>query len=75
MDEVQQIVEDFHDLLIPDALEYYLGFNEDFDMLGMDEDGESGDEDEDEDGEQKKPKKAAQGGAAGQEGQQECKQQ
>jgi len=27
IDEVQQLVEDFHDLLIPDALEYYLGLN------------------------------------------------
>merc|ERR1711935_1226077 len=43
MDETQQTVEDFHDLLVPEALEYYLGLNEDFDMLGMgSEDGESG---------------------------------
>jgi len=27
IDEVQQVVEDFHDILIPDALEYYLGLN------------------------------------------------
>ena len=47
MDEVQQIVEDFHDLLVPEALEYYLGLNEDFDMLGMDEGGESGNSDND----------------------------
>ena len=44
LDEVQQIVEDFNDLLIPDALEYYLGLNEDFDAMGLE------DNDEDEDG-------------------------
>ena len=27
LDEVQQIVEDFHDLLVPDCLEHYLGLN------------------------------------------------
>lgn len=65
MDEVQQIVEDFHDLLVPEALEYYLGMNEDFDMLGMDEDGESGGSggsDEDEDGDDKKKKKKKKSG-------------
>ena len=52
LDEVQQTVEDFHDLLIPDALEYFLGLNEDFDMLGMDQEGdESGDDDDDSDDE------------------------
>lgn len=81
MDQVQQTVEDFHDLLVPDALEYYLGLNEDFDMLGMDpEDDESGDDDSDKDDadDSKKGKKAAGGGAdgAGAEDQkQECKQQ
>ena len=55
MDEVQQTVEDFHDLLIPEALEYFLGFNEDFDMLGMDDEGgESGDDDDDSDDGDKK---------------------
>lgn len=63
MDEVQQIVEDFHDLLVPEALEYYLGLNEDFDMLGMDGegDGESGSDDNgdnSDDSGDKKPKKA-----------------
>ena len=80
MDQVQQTVEDFHDLLVPDALEYYLGLNEDFDMLGMDGEGdESGDDDDDEDADaSKKAKKSAGGGAAtaGADGkQQECKQQ
>jgi len=77
MDQVQQSVEDFHDLLVPDALEYYLGLNEDFDMLGMDPEGdESGDDDSDKDDadDSKKGKKAAGGGADGAEGQQkECK--
>ena len=60
IDQVQQCVEDFHDLLVPDALEYYLGMNEDFDMLGLDDEGgESDDEGSDSDGgDQKKPKKA-----------------
>jgi len=48
IDEVQQMVEDFHDILIPDALEYYLGLNQDFDMLGMEDDDDSDDEDEEE---------------------------
>lgn len=41
------MVEDFHDILIPDALEYYLGLNQDFDMLGMDDDEDDSDEDDD----------------------------
>jgi hypothetical protein len=49
LDEVQQTVEDFHDLLIPDALEYYLGLNEDYDIMGMDEEDFSDDEDNDSD--------------------------
>ena len=49
-------MEDFHDLLIPEALEYYLGLNEDFDMLGMGEGDESGDDDEDEDDDDDEPK-------------------
>jgi len=60
IDEVQQTVEDFHDLLVPEALEYYLGLNEDFDMLGMGEGDESGDDDDDDDDDsdgEKKPKK------------------
>jgi hypothetical protein len=67
MDAVQQTVEDFHDLLVPDALEYYLGLNEDFDMLGMDPEGdESGEDDGDEDDEDAPPskdKKGKKGGA------------
>jgi len=81
MDEVQQIVEDFHDLLVPEALEYYLGLNEDFGILGMDGegDGESGSDngDNSDDSADKKPKKAGKkdkGGdqPAGEE-KQECK--
>jgi len=77
IDEVQQIVEDFHDLMIPDALEYYLGLNEDFDMLGLDgeepESASDDDEEGDDDDKDKKKKKKEEGGAG--EGQQECKQQ
>ena len=83
---IQQTVEDIHDILVPDALEYYLGLNEDFDMLGMEDD--SGDEDsDDEEGDSKPPRKKSgdkggkKGGdganpaGAGAEGQeQECKQ-
>jgi nucleosome assembly protein 1-like 1 len=61
MDEAQQTVEDFHDLLIPEALEYYLGLNEDFDMLGMgddDDEGEDDEDDEDSDDTGKKDKKS-----------------
>jgi hypothetical protein len=44
--------------LIPDALEYYLGLNEDFDMLGMDPEGEeSGDDDMDSDDDEPDSKK------------------
>jgi len=76
IDEVQQLVEDFHDLLVPDALEYYLGFNEDFDMLGMDSEGDESEKDDSE--EEVKPKKSKKGGDKkepedGKE--QECKQQ
>lgn len=89
IDEVQQTVEDFHDILIPDALEYYLGLNQDFDMLGMDDDDDdSDDEEDDEDGppaggkKEKKGKKGKDGDAkdgddaegAGDGQQQECKQ-
>lgn len=84
MDQVQQTVEDFHDLLVPDALEYYLGLNEDFDMLGMDGEGdESGDDDDEDDEEDSAPKEKKGGkkkdgaGGAGADGdqKQECKQQ
>jgi hypothetical protein len=56
------LAEDVEDVLIPDALEYYLGLNDDLydpDMMGEgdededDEDGGSGDDDDD----KKKPKK------------------
>lgn len=83
IDEVQQVVEDFHDLLIPQALEYYLNMNEDFDMLGMDEEGESGSDGgsgtDDDDNAKGKKKKADKGGdgadATEQDQKQECKQQ
>ena len=46
LDEVQQIVEDFHDLLVPDCLEHYLGLNQDFDMMGLGEDSEEEEKDD-----------------------------
>ena len=67
-------------MLIPEALEYYLGLNEDFDMLGMGDEGEEeDDEDDDEDeDDSKKDKKSKKGAAAGGdeadgEAKQECK--
>ena len=57
MDEVQQTVEDFHDLLIPDALEYYLGMNEDYDIMGMGEDDFTDDDDNDSDQDDDAPPK------------------
>ena len=40
--------EDIEDVLIPDALEYYLGLNEDLDY-GMGDDDEDDDQDDDDD--------------------------
>ena len=82
IEQVQETVEDFHDLLVPDALEYYLGLNEDFDMLGMDPEGDESGDDDDSDKDEaagKKGKKSSGGGGAAGAGadgqQQECKQQ
>lgn len=91
IDEAMNLAEDIDDVLIPDALEYYLGLNEDF--LGGEGDDEDNDDDEedddsDDDDDKKKPRKDSQeegskkkGGKKGgdkKEGgkdQQECKQQ
>merc|ERR1712166_1249795 len=81
MDEAQQTVEDFHDLLIPEALEYFLGLNEDFDMLGMDGDDDDEDDDDEDDDDEPKPKGGKKGKGAkdtggdeeGGEAKQECK--
>jgi nucleosome assembly protein 1-like 1 len=61
IDQAMNLAEDIHDVLIPDALEYYLGLNDDLydpDMMGDDDDdedaGSGGDSD---DGDKKKPKK------------------
>jgi len=53
-------------LLIPEALEYFLGLNEDFDMLGMDgDDDDEDDDDEDEDDDDEpKPKGGKKGKGA-----------
>jgi hypothetical protein len=58
---------------VPEALEYYLGLNEDFDMLGMDEGGESDQDDDDDDTDNKKDKKPTEGAEGDQKP--ECKQQ
>ena len=70
-------MEDFHDLLVPEALEYYLGLNEDFDMLANDGegDGESGSEHSSDDEGDKKVKPAKKDAPAKEgEEKQECKQ-
>lgn len=41
--------EDIDDVLIPDALEYYLGLNEDFGDDALDSEGEDGGSDDDDD--------------------------
>lgn len=85
IDQAMNLAEDVEDVLIPDALEYYLGLNDDlYDQDMMDDEdsegegagSEGGDSDDDD---KKKPKKkgkddkkGAEGAAAGQ---QECKQQ
>ena len=79
IDVAMNLAEDVHDVLIPDALEYYLDLNDD--MLGgedmEDEDSDEDNDDSDDDGDKKKKKggdKKAEGGAAGDQ-KQECKQQ
>ena len=54
IDEAMNLAEDIEDVLIPDALEYYLGLNEDFFDGDMDDED---DDDEDDDDEDEKPKK------------------
>lgn len=74
-DEAVQIAEDFYDLFAQDALEYYLGLNDDEDFMGMglgDSDDDD-DEDDDEDSDKKKKTKA-QAPQVGPDGK-ECKQQ
>ena len=88
IDIAMNLAEDVEDVLIPDALEYYLGLNDDLygDMEGEededDDDEEAADNDSDDDKKTKKkggkggpvgPTAGAAGAAAGQ--QQECKQQ
>lgn len=86
IDMAMNLAEDVEDVLIPDALEYYLGLNDDmFDAEDMeDEDGDgddgSGDGSDEEDSKKKKKggDKKAEGGpsaAAGGDQKQECKQQ
>ncbi len=81
IDMAMNLAEDVHDVLIPDALEYYLDLQDD--MLGgegmEDEDSDGDNDDSDEDDKKKKKggdKKAdASGAAAAGDQKQECKQQ
>ena len=81
IDVAMNLAEDVHDVLIPDALEYYLDLNDD--MLGgedMEDEDSDEDNDSDDDGDKKKKKggdKKAEGaaGASGGEQKPECKQQ
>jgi hypothetical protein len=62
--------EDIDDVLIPDALEYYLGLNDDL-YEGLDDDEDDDDEenaDEDSDGDDKKKKGGKKGGKGKKEG-------
>lgn len=80
IDMAMNLAEDVHEVLIPDALEYYLDLNDD--MLGgedmEDEDSDADkDDDSDDEGDKKKKKggdKKAEGAAGGDQ-KQECKQQ
>lgn len=62
VDEAMNLAEDIDDVLMPDALEYYLGLNEDF--LGADEDDDDDDDHDDDndsdDDNDKKPRKSSQ---------------
>ena len=71
IDMAMNLAEDVHDVLIPDALEYYLDLNDDMlggeDMEDEDSDGDK-DDDSDDDGDKKKKKggdKKAEGAAGG----------
>lgn len=87
IDQAVNLAEDVFDVLIPDALEYYLGLNDDLydaDMMegedDSDEDGSGGDSDEDDKKKGAKKEKKPKGGKGAEakpdaEGQKECKQQ
>jgi hypothetical protein len=63
IDEAMNLAEDIDDVLIPDALEYYLGLNEDYMGEGPDDDDEDNSDDDDNDSEgddKKKPRKDSQ---------------
>jgi nucleosome assembly protein 1-like 1 len=79
VDAAMNLAEDIDEVLMEDALEYYLGLNDDiFDEDGDDDDSEPSEGDDSDGGDKKKPKKK--GGKdkkeeGGQQQQQECKQQ
>ena len=87
IDQAMNLAEDIDDVLIPDALEYYLGLNDDLlEGLGDDEDDEDDEGGDDEEGDEPDDKKKKKEGgkkkegkgdkkeAPGQPGAQECKQ-
>lgn len=85
IDQAMNLAEDIDDVLIPDALEYYLGLNDDlyegFDDEDEDDD-EEGDGEDSDDGKKKGGNKKKggkgdkkEGGEAGAADKQECKQQ
>lgn len=59
IDQAMNLAEDVEDVLIPDALEYYLGLNDDlYDPEGDDDDDDEADGgDSDEEGDDAEPKK------------------
>lgn len=63
-DLIQQTVEDIHDILMPEALDYYLGFNDEFDMLDMEDDSDDKGSDSNSDGDSKPKKKKGKEGDA-----------
>lgn len=70
IDMAMNFAEDIDDVLIPDALEYYLGLNDDL-YEGLDDDEDDDDEeaaDDDSDGDDKKKKGGKKGGKGNKEG-------
>ena len=70
IDMAMNFAEDIDDVLIPDALEYYLGLNDDL-YEGLDDEDDDDDEenaDDDSDGDEKKKKGGKKGGKGNKEG-------
>jgi len=76
VDEALNLAEDIDEILIEDALEYYLGLNDDlFENDGDDSEPSEGDDSDDDDKKKSKKKGGKGEKKEGPEGQQECKQQ